>query len=67
MTNVNKLKSKIIERGFTVTSLAEKLDISKTTLSQKINGKIKFSADDIKNIDNILGFTSNEIREIFLN
>ena len=67
MTNINKLKSKIIEKGFTITSLAEKLDISKTTLSQKINGKIKFSADDIKDIDNILEFSSDEIREIFLN
>ena len=40
MTDTNKLKAKIIEKGFTITSLAKELNLSKTTLSQKTNNKV---------------------------
>lgn len=67
MTNSVKLKAKIMENGFTITSLAKELKISKPTLSQKINNKIKFSQDNIREISRKLNLTSDEIKEIFLN
>lgn len=67
MTNSVLLKSKMILKGYTLSALAEKLDFSKTTLSQKINGKIKFSQIDIRNISRILELSADEIKEIFLN
>lgn len=67
MTDSNKLKAKIIEKGFTITSFAKKLGISKTTLSQKINNKIKFSQMDIRKISDSLELTVQEIKDIFLN
>lgn len=66
MTNKNKLKAKIMEAGYTITSLAKSLNISKTTLSQKINNKIKFSQNNIREISKKLDLTPEEIQEIFL-
>lgn len=67
MTDTNKLKAKIIENGFTITSLAKVLNTSKPTLSQKINNKIRFSQTDIKKISEKLQLTGQEIKDIFLN
>lgn len=67
MTDTNKLKAKIVENGFTITSLAKALNTSKTTLSQKTNNKIRFSQTDIKKISEKLQLTGQEIKDIFLN
>lgn len=67
MTDTNKLKAKIVEKGYTITSLAKELKISKTTLSQKINNKIKFSQTDMRKITKKLDLTGNDVKEIFLN
>ena len=66
MTNTNKLKAKIIEKGYTITSLAKTLKTSKPTLSQKINNKIKFSQDNIREISKKLELQPEEIIDIFL-
>lgn len=66
MTNVNKLKAKIAEEGLTMKELAEKINVSSATFSQKASGKIKFSQEDIRKIDKELNLTSDELREIFL-
>ncbi len=67
MTNSLKLKGKIIENGFTITSFSKELNMSKPTLSQKINNKIKFSQENIRQISKKLNLTGEEIKEIFLN
>ena len=67
MTDTNKLKAKIIEKGFTITSLAKELNLSKTTLSQKTNNKVQFSQVDIRKISEKLELTGEEIKDIFLN
>jgi len=67
MTNSLKLKGKIIENGFTITSFSQELNMSKPTLSQKINNKIKFSQENIRQISKKLNLTGEEIKEIFLN
>lgn len=66
MTNTNKLKAKIAERGLTMKKLAENINISSSTFSQKVSGKVKFSQDDIRKIDKELNLTADELREIFL-
>lgn len=67
MTNSNKLKAKIAEAGLTMSELAKNINMSSATFSQKANGKIKFSQEDIRKIDKELALTPEEIREIFLN
>lgn len=66
MTNSNKLKSKIAEKGLTMTELARNIQMSSASLSQKANGKTKFSQEDIRKIDRELNLKPEEIREIFL-
>lgn len=66
MTNTNKLKAKIAERGLNMKELAENINISSSTFSQKVSGKVKFSQDDIRKIDKELNLTADELREIFL-
>lgn len=66
MTNTNKLKAKIAERGLTMKELAKNINISSATFSQKVSGKVKFSQDDIRKIDKELSLTTDEVREIFL-
>lgn len=66
MTNTNKLKAKIAERGLTMKELAENINMSSSTFSQKVSGKVKFSQDDIRKIDKKLNLTADELREIFL-
>lgn len=46
--------------------LAENINISSSTFSQKVSGKVKFSQDDIRKIDKELNLTADELREIFL-
>ena len=65
MTNTNKLKAKIAERGLTMKEFAENINMSSATFSQKISGKIKFYQEDIRKIDAELKLTSEELREIF--
>ena len=65
MTNINKLKAKIAERGLTMKEFAENINMSNATFSQKLSGKIKFYQDDIRKIDRELDLTSDELKEIF--
>ena len=65
MTNTNKLKAKMAERGLNIKKLAENINMSNATLSQKLSGKVKFFQDDIRKIDKELNLTSDELKEIF--
>lgn len=66
MTNSNKLKRRLIAEGYTLETFAKELSICTSTLSLKINNKVKFLPDDIKKSSKILHLTSDEIKEIFL-
>lgn len=50
----NKLKGKIAEKGYTQRALAEKLGMSKNTLSAKINRKVPFNTVEVAKICEIL-------------
>lgn len=60
MTNTNLLKGKIMEKGLTIQSLANKVGISHTSMSYKINNKRCFTATEIYNISSILGITNKD-------
>ena len=63
MTDSKKLKAKIVENGLTQEELAEKLNISPTSLNNKINNKFPFNSDEMFRISDILKI--KEPREIF--
>jgi len=63
--NYNLLKSKIIEKGLTQQKLAEKLGISRSALSLKMNGKTCFTNKEEKEIISLLGLSYEQIFSIF--
>ena len=60
MTNTNLLKAKIIEKGFTLQSIAEAVGISHTSMSYKINNKRCFTAKEIYDISEILDIDNKD-------
>lgn len=65
MTNSLKLRSVILEKGFTQDQIAEKLGISSTSLNYKINNKTEFKASEIKKLSEILELTQDQVNDIF--
>ena len=60
-----KLRGKIVEKYSTVSAFAQAFGVSKNTLSKKLNNQVKFSADDIIKIVDMLDIPENEINEYF--
>lgn len=60
MTNSLKLKARIIEKGFTLTSLAKKVGISYVSMSYKVNNKREFNQTEISSICDILDIKDDE-------
>ena len=65
MTNTLKLKGKIMERGMTIQSLADEMNITSVALSSKINNKSEFRVSEINTIVAKLQLSSQEILSIF--
>lgn len=55
MTNTNLLKYLIAISGYTITELAQKLNMGRTTLSRKINGKSDFNTSEIMTLCDLIG------------
>lgn len=60
-----KLRVRIFEVLGTNTALAEKMGITKESLSKKLKGRIRFTSDDIVTICQILDIPSEEIGMYF--
>lgn len=64
---VNKLKGKIVQAGYSQRSLAKELGISINTLNSKVNGKRPFDTLEIRKLCDALGITDNDEKaDIFL-
>lgn len=67
MVNKLMLRSKIVGAGHTQKSLAEALNMSKNTLSAKINGRSAFDICEVADICAVLGIENDvEKAQIFL-
>ena len=66
MIDTNKLKSIIVEKGVKNSYLAEKLGISKQSLSNKLNNKTLFSLTEVKGLCEILKISPRDCFNIFL-
>lgn len=66
MTDINKLKAIISEKGMKSNYLASRLGISKQSFSQKLNGRSKFNIEEIKELRIILNMKKSECFDIFL-
>ena len=63
--NLNYLTKKIGEINIPITTIAEKMGISRQSLYLKMNGQREFKASEIDNLCNILRLTDAEKSLIF--
>lgn len=64
MLQVNKLKGKITEKGFTVATIAVKIGMAPSTFHRKL-AKNTFSLEEAEIISKALGLSHEEAIEIF--
>ncbi len=64
-TNMQKLKGKIIEKGFSQETLAIAINMNKATLNRKLQNGEKFTVGEANKIVQVLGLTYQEAMEIF--
>lgn len=63
---VDKLKGKLRENKLSYERCAEELNISDTTLYNKISGRSKFYVEEVDKLSKILNLTLDEKIDIFL-
>lgn len=63
MTNTALLKEKIEASGLRTDYIYESLDISRTSLHNKMSGKTQFTLDEVQKLCDILGITSLREKE----
>lgn len=66
MTNIDRLKYLMNESGMTVTAIADKSGIERTTLYNRLKGVGEFTASEIVGLAKTLHLTKHERDEIFL-
>lgn len=64
--NLNLLKGKIVENGYTLSSLREELGISSTAITRKMQGKSEFKLSEVNKIKTLLNISNEETIKIFL-
>ena len=65
MFDKNKLKAKIVENGFTIEQIAQKLGINYVTLYRKLSSDTEFTRNEIAMLKDILRLSIEEIDNIF--
>jgi predicted transcriptional regulator len=65
MENRNLLEARLKEKNITKQELSKGLDMSYTSLQQRVRGRTDFKLGEIKKIKQILGLTKEQTAEIF--
>ena len=63
--NVNKLRGKITENGYSIKTLAEEVGLCETSLRRKINDKSEFTLNETLKVKEKLHLTSQDYLDIF--
>ncbi len=63
--NVLKLKGRMVEKGMTVKSLAEKISVDRATLYRKLNKSESITVGEMQRIKDVLELSRTEASEIF--
>ena len=66
MVDVNKLRGKIVEKGFSQQELAQSIGIDRSTFYRKMKNNGDFSIGEVAEIAKIMQLTNEEAIEIFL-
>ena len=64
--DLNRLKGKIIEKGWTVETLAEHIGVERSSMYRKLNNFEKITIGEAKRIKDALDLSNEEASSIFL-
>ena len=64
--NLNKLKGKIVEKGWNVEKLAEQIGVERSAMYRKLNNFDKITIGEAKKITSALNLSNEEASSIFL-
>ena len=64
--DLNKLKGKIVEKGWNVEKLAEYIGVDRSSMYRKLNNFEKITIGEAKQIKDALDLTNAEASSIFL-
>lgn len=65
MVDIERLKQTIENSGITIVALAQKTNILRNTLYNKLSGKTEFTASEIENLSDVLHLDSEGREAIF--
>lgn len=65
MTNSNKLRGRIVEKGYTLSGFSNAMHVSRPSLRKKINGESEFKASEIEKICLLLDLSHSDIGNYF--
>lgn len=60
-TESNRIKGLIVCAGYNIATLAEKMQMTRPTLSAKINGKVDFTKSEMESLANAISMKPEEI------
>lgn len=64
--NLLKLKGKMVENGYSIDALAEKIGMDRSTLYRRFNNGEKFTLEEVVKIKTALNLADDEATVIFL-
>ena len=64
--DLNKLKGKIVEKGWNVETLAEHIGVDRSSMYRKLNNFEKITIGEAKKITAVLDLSNEEASSIFL-
>lgn len=65
MFNRKKFRGQVIEKGFTLDEIANKIGVNPATLYRKMSGESDFSRKEIQDISAVLRLSDEDIMLIF--
>lgn len=65
MTNINKLKGRIVEKGYSMSSFSEAVHISRPALRRRLTGIASFRASEIETVCRLLDIPRRDLTTYF--
>ena len=65
MINEAKLKGRMVECGYTLTSFADAMKLSRPSMRKKLNGSVEFKASEIERARSLLRIEKSDISVYF--
>ena len=66
MTNTTLLKAKMIQNNKQNNDIVKALNLSRQSVSKKINNHVPFTIDEVVKVRDCIGLTQQEVMDIFL-